>query len=84
MGTELVFSGGHRVRVSGTNAEGLIQNLNRARREEEIRPAGSPVPLANGWVDVQTEAEGVILVNPSEVAYVRDVPDHEPVLDQAL
>jgi hypothetical protein len=84
MGTELVFSGGHRVRVSGTNAEGLIQNLNRASRGEQIRPPGSPTPLAKGWVDVQTVAEGVILVNPSEVAYVRDVPDQEPVLDQAL
>lgn len=84
MGTELVFSGGHRVRVIGTNAEGLIQSLNRAARGEEIRPPLSPLPLAEGWVDVETEAEGVILVNPSEVAYVRDVPDHEPVLDQAL
>jgi hypothetical protein len=84
MGTELVFSGGHRVLVVGTNAEGLIQNLNRASRGEQIQPAGSAAPLAEGWVDVQTETEGVILVNPSQVAYVRDVPDQESVLDQAL
>lgn len=84
MGTELVFSGGHRVRVSGTNAEGLIQNLNRASRGEQIRPAGSPVPLAEGWADVQTEAEGVIFVNPSQVAYVHEGPEQEPVLDEAL
>lgn len=72
------------MRVSGTNAEGLIQSLNRATNREQIRHPGSGVPLAKGWLDVETETEGMILVNPSEVAYVRDVPDQEPVLDQAL
>ena len=81
--TELVFNGGHRVGVIGTNAEGLIRNLNRVS-QGPIRPPGSASPLAEGWVDVQTEEEGVILVNPLSVAYVRDVPDQEPVLDQAL
>jgi hypothetical protein len=84
MGTELVFSDGHQVRVSGTNAEGLIQGLNRASRGEEIRSPSTGTPLAPGWFPAQTESEGVILVNPSQVVYVRDVPDQEPVLDQAL
>jgi hypothetical protein len=84
MGTELVFSGGHRVQVSGGNAESLIQSLNRASRGEEVRSLSSGTPLAQGWLAVQTEGEGEILVNPAEVAYVRDVPNQEPVLDQAL
>jgi hypothetical protein len=84
MGTELVFSGGHRVRVSGGNAESLIQSLNRAFKREEIRSLSSGAQLAPGWLPVQTESEGEILVNPGEVAYVRDLPDQEPVLDQAL
>ena len=56
MGTELVFSGGHRVRVSGGNAESLIQSLNRASRGEEIRSLSSGVPLVPGWLPVQTRA----------------------------
>lgn len=82
MGTEMVFSGGHRVEVIGADAETLIQNLSRAAHGQ-VRAPGSPYPLAEGWVDVQTK-DGVILVNPGQVAYVRDVPEHEPVLDQAL
>jgi len=82
MGTELVFSNGQRVRVSGTNAEGLTRSLNRASSEEEIRSPSTGGPLPQGWLPVQTEEEGEILVNPSEVAYVRDVPNQEPVLEQ--
>jgi hypothetical protein len=74
MGTEMVFSGGERVKVVGTNAETLTQNLNRASGSEPIRLPGSASPLAPGWVDVQTE-NGVILVNPATVAYVRDLPE---------
>ncbi|HYQ78445.1 MAG TPA: hypothetical protein VEP91_04960 [Solirubrobacterales bacterium] len=84
MGTELVFSDGHQVRVSGTNAEGLIQGLNRALKEEGIRSPSTGTPLAPGWFPAQTESGGVILVNPSQVAYVRDVPDQKPILDEAL
>jgi hypothetical protein len=81
MGTELVFSGGHSVIVVGTNAETLIRTLNRPASGEEIQlPSGQR--LAAGWVDVQTEDRGVILVNPAQVAYVRDAPDQEPVFDQ--
>lgn len=48
---------------------------------------GGPYPsrqrrLAEGWIDVQTD-DGVILVNPAQVAYVRDVEEPAPVLDQA-
>jgi hypothetical protein len=72
MGTEMVFSGGHRVRVVGTNAETLTRTLNL--------PSTGPVQaawgtLAKGWVNIQTEDEGTILVNPTTVAYVRDVED---------
>lgn len=83
MGTELVFSGGHQVQVRGGNAESLIQSLNRASKGEEIRSLSSGSVLPPGWLPVQTESEGEILVNPAEVAYVRDVPDQEPVLDWA-
>jgi hypothetical protein len=79
MGTELVFGGGHRVRVVGTNAETLIRTLNRPVSEEIRLPSGQV--LAPGWVDIQAEREGAILVNPSQVAYVRDVPDQEPVME---
>jgi hypothetical protein len=82
MGTELVFSNGHRVGVVGTNAAILTLTLRRAETDEIRLPTGET--LAPGWVDVETESEGLILVNPSQVAYVRDVPSQEPVLDQAL
>lgn len=80
MGTELVFSGGHRVRVFGTNAETLIRTLNLPSTGPVRTPGGS---LADGWVNIQTENEGQILVNPAAVAYVRDVPDQEPAMDLA-
>jgi hypothetical protein len=80
MGTEMVFSGGHRVRVIGTNAETLTRTLNL--------PSTGPVrtawgTLAEGWVSIQTEEEETILVNPATVAYVRDLPDQDPSLDLA-
>jgi hypothetical protein len=78
MGTEMVFSGGHRVRVGGTDAATLIKTLGLPAFGP-IRQAWSGEDLAEGWVDVQTEHEGVILVNPSQVAYVRDVRDEEPL-----
>jgi hypothetical protein len=81
MATEMVFSGGHRVSVAMTNAQTLIQTLNRPGLGKPIQtPSGQ---LAPGWIDIQTEDEGVILVNPASVAYVRDVDDHEPVMDIA-
>lgn len=73
MATEMVFSGGHRVEVLGADAESLIRNLGRAS-QGEVKVPGSPYPLAKGWVDVQTK-EGLVLVNPAQVAYVRDIPD---------
>lgn len=81
MAAEMVFSGGHRVRVDTTNAEGLALTLNRPKRGEEIRSArGSIIPP--GWIEVDAD-EGSILVNPDQVAYVRDIPDQEPVMDLA-
>jgi hypothetical protein len=78
MGTEMVFSGGHRVRVVGTNAETLTRTLHLPATGEEVRlPTGQR--LAPGWADVQTETEGTIFVNPTTVAYVRDVPDPQTV-----
>jgi hypothetical protein len=70
MATELVFCGGNRVRVAGTNAEGLILRLNLPATDRVRTPTGV---LAKGWVDIETETEGTILVNPVTVAYVRDV-----------
>lgn len=79
MAAELVFSGGHRVRVATTNAEGLTLTLNRPKRGEEIRSArGSMLPP--GWMEIDTD-EGPILVNPDQVAYVREIPDQQPVQD---
>lgn len=71
MATELVFSNGHRVRVIGTNAPTLTLTLARPGNEQIRLPSGET--LAPGWVDVDTEDEGVILVNPVSVAYVRDI-----------
>lgn len=79
----MVFSGGHRVRAKATDAVTLIQRLNLPA-QEQIRMSDSGTMLAESWVDIETENEGVLLVNPAQVAYVRDVPDVEPVLDQAL
>lgn len=79
MATEMVFSNGHRVRVAGTNAPTLTLTLARPGHEQIRLPTGEA--LAPGWIDIQTEDEGVILVNPTSVAYVRDVEDHEPVMD---
>jgi hypothetical protein len=70
MAAEIVFGGGERLRVSASDAESLVQNLNRAREDQPVStPSG---PIAIGWVDVQTD-EGVVLVNPDQVAYVCDV-----------
>ncbi len=54
MGTEMVFSGGHRVLVQGSNAETLIQTLNLPGQGRVRTPTGS---LAEGWVNIQTEDE---------------------------
>lgn len=78
MATELVFSGGERVSVVGTNAETLTLTLNRVK-EGPIRLV-SGGQLGEGWVDIQTD-DGVILVNPAQVAYVRDVEELAPVRD---
>jgi len=79
MAAEIIFGGGHSVSVPTTNAEGLALTLNRPKRGEEIRSArGSTLPP--GWMEVDTD-EGPILVNPDEVAYVRDIPDQESVPD---
>ena len=75
----MVFSGGHRVRVQGTDAATLIKTLNLPAHGP-IRQAWTGEDLAEGWVDIQTENEGVILVNPAQVVYVRDVPDAEPLV----
>jgi hypothetical protein len=81
MATEMVFSGGHRVKVAMTNAQTLIQTLNRPGLGKPIQtPHGE---LAPGWVDIETEDEGVILVNPASVAFVRDIEDQPAVPDLA-
>lgn len=60
----MVFAGGHRVRVIGTNAETLIHTLNMP---EHDRVRTSTGVLAKGWVNIETENEGTILVNPTTV-----------------
>lgn len=79
MGTEMVFSDGHRVWAKATNAETLTRTLHRANSGEEIR-LSTGQRLAPGWIDIETEEEGVIFVNPAQIAYVRDVPDQEPLV----
>lgn len=69
----MVFGGGHRVRVSTTNAEGLALTLNRPKHEREIRSARGSI-LPPGWIEVQAD-DGVVLVKPDQVAYVLDVDD---------
>ena len=81
MATEMVFSDGHRVRVIGTNAPVLTLTLARGSNEQIRLPSGET--LAPGWINIQTEDEGEILVNPAQVAYIRDVADQAPVHDLA-
>lgn len=80
MAAEMVFSGGHRVRVSASNAEGLALTLNRPKQGQEIRSARGSV-LPPGWIEIETDDEGVIVVHPDQVAYVRDLEDEAPVMD---
>jgi hypothetical protein len=82
MPAELVFSGGHRVRVSASNAEGLAVTLNRPKQGQEIRSARGSI-LPPGWIEIETDSEGVILVNPATVAYVSDADKQQPVMDLA-
>lgn len=79
MPTEIVFSDGVRVRVTGTDARTLMQKLNHVQQGRSQTPTG---PLPTGWADVQVGDE-VIYVNPAQVAYVRDVSDTE-VLEHTL
>lgn len=80
MAAEIVFSGGHRVRVTTGNAEGLALTLNRPKQGQEIRSSRGAV-LPPGWIEIETDDEGVIVVNPDQVAYIRDLKDQEPVMD---
>jgi hypothetical protein len=73
MKTEIIFNSGHRLHVVATNAPTLTQTLARATADRTRLPTGET--LALGWTDIQTEEEGVILVNAAQVAYVRDVED---------
>ncbi len=82
MAAEIVFSGGHRVQVITSNAEGLALTLNRPKQRQEIRSNRGSV-LPPGWIEIETTSEGVILVNPDQVAYVRDLEDRAPVMDIA-
>jgi hypothetical protein len=73
MAAEMVFGGGHRIRVSTTNAEGLALTLNRPKHDREIRSARGSI-LPPGWIEIQAD-EGVVLVNPDQVAYVLGLDD---------
>jgi hypothetical protein len=77
MATELVFSGGERVTIIGTNAETLLQTLNLPAEQVIRGPNGQM--LAPVWTHLQTP-DGTIFVNPAQVAqvaYVEDVADVE-------
>jgi hypothetical protein len=80
MSAELVFSGGTTVTAPSADAQSLMLTLGRGLRGDRIQTPTGTVPL--GFVDVETDV-GVIYVNPGQVAYVRDTPVREPVLDQA-
>ena len=71
MAAELVFGNGNAFKVSTTNAEGLMQQINRAGHGERIQTATGPLPA--GWAEVQTDI-GVIYANPAQVAYVLNSP----------
>ena len=70
MAAQIVFGGGETLEVPSTDAHGLMLNLGRAARGERIQTATGPIPL--GFVDVETP-DGIVYVNPVQVAYVRDV-----------
>lgn len=79
MAAEIVFGDGAKsVRVPGLDAHGLMQNLERVSRGGVQTPTG---PLPAGGADVET-GEGVIYVNPAQVAYVRDIGGQESVAEQ--
>jgi hypothetical protein len=80
MAAEIVFTNGHRVTTNFADAKALTHNLSRTADGPVHTPTGE---LAEGWADVQTD-EGTILVNRDQVAYVRDVEDPEPVLEETL
>jgi hypothetical protein len=67
MPAEIVFSGGHTLRVPAEDAAVLMQRL--SDRSRPMTPTG-PGPV--GWVRVDTD-KGVVHVNPGQVAFVRDV-----------
>lgn len=81
MAAEMVFSGGHVVRVPTTNAEGLALTLNRPKSRQEIRSARGSI-LPPGWIEIQAE-DGIALVNPDQVAYLRDVSDMPQAQERA-
>jgi hypothetical protein len=69
MSAEIIFGGGERLVVPAGDAESVIESLNRCRGGPIRIPGGQ---LAAGWVDVLS-MDGVVLVNPDQVAYVRDL-----------
>lgn len=77
MPAEIVFSDGVRMRAVMTDAETLRRTLNYARMTAVDEDPSAVANAASGWARVETETEGVIYVNPAQVAYVRDVPDKE-------
>jgi hypothetical protein len=77
MGT-IVFGGGAVVQVTG-DAHNLMQSLSRTAGGQRASEHGRPLPA--GFVDVHT-ADGVIYVNPLQVAYVYDEADM-PEVEQA-
>jgi hypothetical protein len=75
---EIVFSGGERIEVRMTDAQVLMQSLNRVVAGRAQTASG---PLPAGWLDVETEDGDVVYVNPAQVAYVRDAAEI-PVVEQ--
>jgi hypothetical protein len=64
----IVFSGGHAIGATG-DAHDLMQSLSRVAGGQRAQIAGRPLPT--GFVDVHTD-NGVVYVNPVQVAYVCD------------
>jgi hypothetical protein len=67
----MVFANGDRFLVNGADAATLTLTLHRARKGPGRRTSTGE-DLGAGWVNVQTD-DGEILVNPDQVAYIREV-----------
>jgi hypothetical protein len=80
MAARIVFTGGASIVSNTTDAAGLLHNLSRVTDGGQATEHGRPLPP--GFVDVHTD-DGVKYVHASQVAYVEDVTEEMPEVEQA-